>query len=67
MFYPFYLKKAMAHFEEFSHILLTTRADLNYSYEIEGKSKGEFFSLTLVAYTLGVGVSGNYIYQLLLS
>ncbi|SFH28187.1 hypothetical protein SAMN05216299_10526 [Nitrosospira sp. Nsp14] len=65
-FYPFYLKKVMAHFGERSHILLTKRAGSNRINELAGKSKGEFYSLTFIAFSLATGIVGNFIYQFLI-
>jgi len=65
LFCRHYCAKSIKYFARESHILITSRAENLYKTQNEAKSKMEFFSLTLTAFTLATGLVVNIVWQLM--
>jgi hypothetical protein len=57
--------QAIKYFKLQSFILLTKKAEKEYQMFINSKNQKEYYSLTLICFTLITGVIGNFIYQVL--
>ncbi len=62
----FYLKKARSFYMSESFILISRRSESEYNQFINGKSKIEFYSITLILVSAFCGVIGNVMYQLII-